>query len=155
MSANTRIIGIGNDYRRDDAVGLVAARRLREMALPGVTILENNGDAGELWELWQDATPAILIDAMHSGAAPGTVRRFDAAREPLPAACFHHPSSHAFGVAESLELARTLGQLPTQLLIYGIEGKIFAPGLGLSPEVAQALPRLMAQIRQDLGLSGP
>ena len=150
MPANIRIIGVGNEFRRDDGIGLAAARRLREMRLPGVMVLEKTGDAGELWELWQDRRPAIIIDAMHSGAPPGTVRRFDAAGEPLPAAFFHHPSTHSWGVAESIELARTLGQLPATLIVYGVEGKIFAPGVGLSLEGQHALPRLVEQIQQDL-----
>jgi hydrogenase maturation protease len=150
MAKNIRVIGIGNEYRRDDGAGLVAARRLRDLRLPGVTVLERNGGTGELWELWQDPGPAILIDTMRSGSPPGTVRRFDAAREPVPAAPFHTPSTHSLGVSESLELARTLGQLPAFLIVYGIEGKVFAPGLGLSPEVAEALPRLVARIRRDL-----
>ncbi len=150
MSEKFRIIGVGNDYRRDDAAGLAAARILRELPLPGVTVLEKNGDAAELLELWQDPIPAILIDAMRSGARPGTVRRFDAAQEPIPAALFFSTSTHSFGVVESLELARTFAQLPSRLIVYGIEGKSFDPGVGLSPEVQQALPRLVAQIRQDL-----
>ena len=47
-------------------------------------------------------------------------------------------STHAFGVAEALELARALNRLPPCLLIYGIEGKNFAMGTGLSPEVRTA-----------------
>ena len=150
MSENIRIIGVGNEFRGDDGAGLAAARNIRELRLPGVTVWEKTGDAGELWELWQDGRPAIIIDAMRSGAPPGTIRRFDAAGEPLPAALFHRASTHSWGVAESIELARTLGQLPATLIVYGIEGKIFAPGAGLSPEVEHALPRLMEQIQQDL-----
>jgi hydrogenase maturation protease len=58
-------------------------------------------------------------------------------------------------VAQQIEIARSLNQLPRCLIVYGIEGKDFTLGSKLSPEVQQALPRLMEQIQKELGLSGP
>jgi hydrogenase maturation protease len=73
-----------------------------------------------------------------SGAAPGTIRRFDASAQPLPKDAFRC-STHAFGVARAIELSRALGELPRSLVVYGIEGKNFAAGVGLSPEVERAV----------------
>ena len=64
---------------------------------------------------------------------------------------FFNFSTHGFGVAEAVELARSLNQLPPQLIIYGIEGKNFADGFGLSPEVegaaAQVVRRVLLEIK--------
>jgi hydrogenase maturation protease len=139
------VIGIGNEYRRDDAVGLVVARRLRQRNLAGVTVIEQSGEGTALMEAWKDAASVILVDAVCSGAPPGTVHRLDARAHGIPAN-FFHCSTHAFGVAEAVELARALGQLPEQLILYGIEGKDFAAGLGLSAEVERAAQRLSQQI---------
>lgn len=49
-------------------------------------------------------------------------------------------------MAEAIELARTLKQLPAKLIIYGIEGKHFAFGMGLSPEVEQATAEVVATV---------
>jgi hydrogenase maturation protease len=72
-----------------------------------------------------------------SGAEIATIHRIDAHTQSIPSQFFHY-SSHAFGVAEAIELARSLNQLPDKLVLYGVEGKIFATGIGLSEAVQQA-----------------
>ena len=53
MTDKTRlVIGIGNDFRGDDAAGLMVARRLRGTPLHDVEIVESAGDAAALMELW-------------------------------------------------------------------------------------------------------
>jgi hydrogenase maturation protease len=148
------IIGIGNIFRGDDAAGLVAAGRLREMQLPGVKVLEIDGDISSLAEGWQGAHRVVVIDAMASRSQAGRIFRFEAHGEPLPRKLFASCCTcHAFGLAEQIEIARSLKQLPSSLIVYGLEGKDFMLGAGLSPEVQEALPRLVEQIRRDLGLS--
>jgi hydrogenase maturation protease len=145
------IIGIGNIFRGDDAAGLAAAGLLRDLELPGVKVLEMDGDITALAERWQGAERVVVIDAVSSKAPAGAIFRFDAHAEPLPkkmfAACC---SSHALGLAHQIEMAHSLNQLPPCLIVYGIEGKDFTLGSKLSPEVQQALPRLVEQIQEDL-----
>ncbi len=145
----TLVIGIGNDYRRDDAVGLVVARRIRQSHLAGVAVLEQSGEGTALMEAWRDAGTVIVVDAVQSGAAPGTIHRLDTQAQKIPASFFHY-STHAFSVAEAVELARALNQLPPRLILYGIEGKDFAAGEKLSPEVAAAVDELLARVRQEI-----
>ena len=141
----TLIIGLGNEYRRDDAVGLVVARRLREAAPESVRVLEESGEGAALLESWQDADTVILIDAVHSGARPGTIHRLDASVQPI-AKKFFRFSTHAFGLAEAVELARALGRLPQRLIVYGVEGKSFEAGVGLSPEVEAAAQEVVERV---------
>lgn len=143
------IIGIGNEYRSDDAVGLHVAQRLKRQAINHVNILEQSGDGAVLMELWKDANSVILIDAVYSGARPGAVHRFDAHAQPIPANFFHY-STHAFGVAEAIELARALNQLPQYLIVYGIEGKCFEAGIKLSPEVEKAAQEVLIRVLHDI-----
>jgi len=148
--SRTLVIGLGNEYRRDDAVGLVVARRLREAAPESVLVLEETGEGASLLESWQDADTVILIDAVQSGAAPGTVHRLDARARPIAREFFRF-STHAFGLAEAVELARALGRLPPRLIVYGVEGKSFEAGVGLSPEVEAAaqvaVERVLGELR--------
>lgn len=155
MNENTvLIIGIGNIFRGDDRVGLTAAVLLREMELPGVKVLEIDGDMTGLLDEWQGAKKVIVIDAVTSKSPAGTIFRFDALEKPLPQKMFATCCScHAFGVAQQIEIARSLNQLPPCLIVFGIEGQDFTLGAGLSAEVQQALPRLLEQVRQELGLS--
>ena len=146
----TLIIGLGNEYRRDDAVGLVVARRLKQSAPESVLVLEETGEGASLLESWQDAEAVILIDAVHSGAKPGTVHRLDAHAQPI-AKKFFRFSTHAFGLAEGVELARALGRLPPRLIVYGVEGKSFEAGVGLSPEVEAAAQEVVERVLGDVG----
>jgi hydrogenase maturation protease len=131
------IIGIGNEYRSDDAAGLIVARRLKGRLTDSAIVIEQSGDGAALMEAWRGAEMVIIIDAVMSGAAPGTIHRFDANAQPLPKDAFRL-STHAFGVAEAIELSRALTRLPRSLMVYGIEGKNFAAGVGISPEVEKA-----------------
>ncbi|NTV47465.1 MAG: hydrogenase maturation protease, partial [Chlorobiales bacterium] len=90
----------------------------------------------------------VIVDAMKSKSPVGTVRRFEALREKLGTGMFHY-SSHLFGLAEAVEMARVLGQLPKELIIYGIEGASFAFGAPLSPAVAAVLPEVEAKVRRE------
>ena len=134
------VVGIGNAARGDDAAGLIAARRLDG--------LEHEGDPVGLLDAWRDAEVAVVIDAVRSGAPPGTVHRFDASRSPLPAALLRSSTStHAVGLAEAIELGRALARLPPRLIVYGIEGERFDAGAGLTPAVAAAVGAVAAAVR--------
>ena len=143
------VIGVGNLYRGDDAVGRIVAQGLRQKTTGCVTIIERDCDGVALMDCWESARAVILIDAVHSGALPGTIHRFDAHAQPIPASYFHY-SSHAFGIAEAVELSRTLNQLPPRFIIYGVEGKSFEPGGELTGEVAKASRDVLEQILKDI-----
>ncbi len=146
--APTLIIGVGNRWRRDDGAGPAAAEALAALGLEGVRVLETGGEGADLLDLWQGAARVIVIDAA-SGPPAGTVHRFDARQQRLPANLFG-ASSHAFGVGEAVELGRALDCLPPCLTVYALAGRDFAHGEGLSPEAATAALALVAEIVQEL-----
>ncbi len=100
-------------------------------------------------EAWQGAAWVMLVDAVHSGASPGTIHRLDARAAPMPTGFFHY-STHAFSVAEAIELTRSLDQLPAHLVVYGIEGANFAAGVEFSPPVEQAVEVVVERIAQEV-----
>jgi hydrogenase maturation protease len=134
------VIGVGNWYRSDDAVGVVVARRIASLDLPDVAVYERSGEGAALMESWKGAEDVVVVDAASSGSFPGTIHELDARMQTVPTDFFH--SSHAFGVAESIELARALNRLPPRLTVLGIEGGNFAAGVGLSMEVEKAVDRV-------------
>ena len=142
------VIGIGNEYRGDDAVGLIVARRVKDLHLVNTRVIEESGEGASLIEAWKDAHTVILADAVSSSSKPGTIHRFDAGAQRIPSKFFHY-STHAFSVAEAIEVARTLNQLPPRLIVYGIEGKNFRAGPGLSPEVEQAAQEVVKHIMEE------
>ena len=136
------ILGCGNFDRADDAAGLLVIRKLREL---GINAHEHTGDSLALIEAWTGESEVVVIDTIVSGAAPGQVRSWDARSARLAAGEFRC-STHDLGLAEAVELARTLGRLPEQLTLYGIEGACFTRGAPPSPEVSAAADRLARQL---------
>ena len=142
-------IGVGNEYRGDDGAGIVASRRLRGQLPAQIGVLEQSGEGAALMQAWLGAAWVVVIDAARSGAAPGTLHRLDARAGKIPSGFFHY-STHAFSVAEAVELARTLGQLPPHLILYGIEGRSFRQGIGLSAEVNAAVDEAVARVAEEV-----
>jgi len=150
IMARVLVIGIGNEYAHDDAAGLRVARALAAQPPDGVEIQEQRGEGAALMESWKGAGAVIVIDAARSGSAPGTLHRFDAGQAPLPAEPFRG-STHAFGLYEAVEVARSLNHLPPRLIVYAIDGRDFSAGIGLSLEVEGAVPAAVAAVMNEIG----
>ena len=142
----TVVVGVGNELRGDDAVGLHVARALTDI---DAAVVECEGEPVGLLDSWDGYDRAILVDATESGAEPGTVRRLPADEQPLPPE-LQRSSTHLLGVAEAVELARALGRLPARTVVYGIEGASFDTGAALSPEAAAAVEVVAAAIRREV-----
>ena len=147
-----KVIGVGNAWRGDDAVGLLVARRLREDPLLQAEIVECRGTVTAVREAWKDSAGVIVVDAVVSGSRPGAIHRFNALGAGVPAELSRSPSSHGWGVAEALALGQVLHELPPWLIIYGIEGQNFGPGQEVSQEVAGAIPEAARRIRREIQL---
>ena len=143
------VIGVGNPYRGDDAAGLVAVERLQSRVPDGVSVLACEQEPTRIIDAWTGARAALIVDAVQSGAEPGTLHRVDASREPVPAHVFRS-STHAFGVGEAIELARALGRLPERIVVYGVEGATVAAGVGLTPQVETAVDGVVEALLGDL-----
>ena len=142
------LIGVGNPDRGDDGAGRRVAQTLAG-ELPGdIEVLQLSGEAAELVSQLQGAQAVILVDASSSGAPAGTVQRFDVVAEPLPRELFA-VSTHGVGVADAIELARALGDLPAVCIVYAIEAKCFDAGEPLSAPVTAALPEVAARVRAE------
>ncbi|MGW8248836.1 MAG: hydrogenase maturation protease [Acidiferrobacterales bacterium] len=122
MNTRMKIIGIGSPFG-DDQLGWVVADRLKtspiylsEKDKIDILVLDRPGAA--LISQWKDVDAVILIDAVRSGAAPGTLHMLTA--DDI-AGNTQLTSSHGFGVASTLALARTLDELPEHFYLCGIE----------------------------------
>jgi hydrogenase maturation protease len=154
MSLRRVLIGVGNAYRGDDAVGLAVAERARSAVADDVVVVECEQEPTRLVDAWSGADVAIVVDACAGNDTPGTVHRYDASEGPLPARVFRS-STHAFGVGDAVELSRALGRLPGRLVVYGVEGSDFSAGAALSPRVAAAVDDVVEAVARDLERDGP
>lgn len=145
MSAGV-IVGLGNRWRHDDDAGLEVVRRLAALPGVGARLIRHEGDGAGLLDAWAGADEAVVVDAASSGAPAGTVHRLDATGQ-LPSGTVLRSSTHAFGLREAIELARTLGRLPGKLRVYAIEGRDFTAGEGLTEEVEAAVTAVVSELR--------
>lgn len=142
------MIGIGNPDRGDDGIGPLVVRRLAGCLPHDVEIIERAGDALALIDDWAGRDVVILVDAA-AGAAAGRVHRVDLLTETLPIE-MSLSSTHAFGVAEAVGLARSLDLLPVRLIAYAIEAAAFAPGAPVGAAVAAAADEVVARVAAEL-----
>ena len=138
-----RIIGIGSPVVGDE-IGMQLVEQLRSDVVWQQReeiewlVLERPG--ASLLQYFAGVDIVCVIDALESSSHKGVVRL--ALDEILGEERTF--SSHQFGVAESLQLARVLNQLPHRLLLYGIAGG----------QVSQNHDELSAMLRHDLPASG-
>ena len=150
LTLRLKVIGVGNEWRGDDAAGLLVVRRLKADQLPQVVISECRGTVTAMREAWNDAAGVIVVDAVVSGGHPGAIYRFNVHGGEVPVELSRSTSSHGLGVAEALALGKVFQELPPFLVIYGIEGQNFGPGQELSQEVAAAIPEVVRRIRREI-----
>lgn len=145
------IIGIGQSFRGDDAVGLEAIRRWREefnetASRPEVQVEVCELPGLGLLDLFEGADSVLLVDAVQSGARVGTVHQISP--EELLAFSADSNSAHGWGVAETLGLARQLGLTLPPIHLIGIEAGQMKLGAGFSPEVEAVLPAVCMLIEE-------
>lgn len=148
--ARPLIVGVGRAECGDDAVGTLVALEVAGRLGARVEVRSVADDLAREIEDWQGRLLVVVVDAMRSGAPPGTVRRFDVVAEPLPELSEPGASTHGIGVGPVLELARLLGYLPARLVVVGIEGRRFTVGTLPSPEVLSAVPAAVALVESEI-----
>lgn len=143
------VLGIGNTDRGDDAAGRAVVRILQGRLPDDVEVTELDGEATALLARFEGAEAAFLVDACWSGAPAGTVRRLNVSVTQVPQGLFG-VSTHGFGLADAVELARALAWLPPRCAVYAIEGASFQIGAPLSPAVAAAVADVAARLRTEI-----
>ncbi len=139
------VVGLGSIDRGDDAVGPVVAAMVREELAAdgprGVHVVEHE-DPTALIDLMEGFSLVVLADASRSGAPAGTVTVHEVrqGKPALPARARSGPSgTHGLGLAQALELARSLDRLPDRVVVIGIEAAHFEHGRPLSTPVTSAV----------------
>jgi len=143
------VIGVVNRWRGDDAAGLEVAGLLRGTLPDGVEVLERDGEPIDLIDAWGGADAVWVADAVCSGSHAGTLYRLDVHDHSLPPELFRD-STHHLGLADAVELARTLDRLPPRTVVFGVEAATFDLGQGLSPAVQEGVQQAAHEIRREV-----
>lgn len=138
------VLGLGNVLMKDDGVGVHAVWRLMADPPPGCVPIEIGTVSLAAIDHLEGARTVIALDAVQAGHPPGTIVRFvldDSAREAAW-------SLHDLGLPGVLAMISP--PLRPRVVVLGVEPAEVHMGLGLSPAVADALPRLLAAVRREL-----
>ena len=144
------VIGLGNADRGDDGVGVSVAEGLRGRLPADVPVLARGSDMLSLIDDWTGFDAVVCIDAAAPLTGPGRIHRIDLCAATVPRE-LSLTSSHALGLAEAFELARTLQVAPRQLIVYAIEGASFEHGAALTPAVAVAARAVAHSVVAEVG----
>ncbi|MDD3730834.1 MAG: hydrogenase maturation protease [candidate division Zixibacteria bacterium] len=142
-------MGLGNELFSDDAVGILAVRKIAPMASDRADFVETSLHGVALLDLFIGYRKAIIVDAMKTGRfPPGTV--VDIVPEELEPVA--NPSPHYTGIPELIKLARQLKiEFPEEFKIVAMEvANTCDMGGELSAPVAKALEQLVARVMTHL-----
>ena len=143
------VIGVGNEFRRDDGAGPAVVARLHGRVPAGTELVVSDGEPARLIEAWSGLPLALVVDAVRAEpAVPGRLHRLvlDQATAGPPGTV----SSHGFGLVDAIGLALALDRMPDRLIVHAVEAGDLGQGTGLSPPVAAVIDTLAAAVLRDL-----
>lgn len=142
-----QIVGIGSYLNSDDAIGLALVHALSEdAAWTSRCFLWEGADAATITSLlleWR--RPVVLVDAADMGLAPGEHRYFPD-QDATVVLKDGSVSTHGLGLAEGLQLARSLG-FDQPVNIFAVQPFDLSPGQRLTPEMAAIFPMLLFALK--------
>lgn len=144
------IIGYGNPLRSDDGFGWHASRLLGwELAGQDAEVITCHQLTPELAEPLSQSRRAVFIDADAHGK-PGDIHRRAVRPQVAASSTFTHRCTPSALLASA---ERLYGHRP-QAVVITVSAQSFAFGESLSPVVSAALPKVVDQVRQWLGVAG-
>ena len=139
----TKVIGCGNFYAGDDAVGPLVIGRLQAAGLPGHVACFDAGTSGiDAALAFRDARDVIVIDACRSGHPPGTIFELNH-QEIASLQEAARPNFHTLRWDQAIAIADQFCQpRPTAITVFLVEGQNFSLGDAVTPAVADAVEEL-------------
>ncbi|WP_163728831.1 hydrogenase maturation protease [Mycolicibacterium psychrotolerans] len=140
MTFTTLIAGIGNIFLSDDGFGPEVLRRVAPRLTDPTVRATDYGIRGMhlAYDLLEGYDTLVLVDALPNRGVPGTVHVFEADHESLSAAT--GLDAHAMDPAAVFASLNALGGTPPYTVVIGCEVACVEDGIGLSDEVAAAVP---------------
>ncbi|SDM53195.1 hydrogenase maturation protease [Geoalkalibacter ferrihydriticus] len=145
------VMAVGNILRQDDGFADAVLKALAAQDLPaGVELFDAGTSIIDLMDVFHGRERLIVIDAVQGGQAPGTLYRFSP--EEVEAEAIPTASLHQVGLLETLKLGELVDCRPKATVVIGVQPASTALGIGLTPEVAAAVPEAVRLVKKELGL---
>jgi len=144
------VLGLGNELLGDDGFGPVLIREIerkyRECAAE-IECLDGGTQGLALLGRISGRKALIVLDALMTGQAPGTVSVF-VGEDIFQKSSHRSTTAHEGNAGELLAAARLLQELPEQIFLVGMEPETLCTKLGLSKAVEDAVPEALEQTCQ-------
>jgi hydrogenase maturation protease len=117
----TLVIGVGNLLRTDDGVGIHVINHLNELD-PRIDTLDAAMGSIEIIEAMRGYNRAVIVDAIETGAEPGTIYRVNLTSGEKPLTITH---SHGTDIITILQLGNKLygDEMPKEIILLAIEAE--------------------------------
>jgi len=148
------VLGIGNTVMSDDGVGVKVVQSLQdEYRFPDHVEVLDGGTLGlDLLPKLDGISHLIMVDAVETGAEPGTCVRLSG--EDLPIALETKLSPHQMGLKDLLAVARLLGHAPGDMTLIGVQPGSIEMSCELTPAVASQVEAMKGAVLRELEALG-
>ena len=144
------ILGVGNLIMCDEGLGVRCIEELERRGglPPDVSTIDGGTSTNELLGELEDLDLLVIVDAIASSAAPGTLVRLEGDR--IPSAFSNKLSPHQHGINDLLATLQFIDHAPARVVLLGCVPARLELGMELSPEVTAAMPELIERVLAEL-----
>lgn len=148
------IICLGNPLMRDEGIGIRLASELSSHLTenPDVEVLDLGTGGLSVIHAIAGREKIIFVDCAVMGQTPGMMLRFTPEQVRSRKVRMRY-SLHEGDLLNTLELSRSLGECPDEVVIFGIEPKEIADGEGLTSELQNNIQQYVQTILQETDIS--
>ena len=139
------VIGIGNPLRRDDGIGIILVKKLREEKLSDVICIDAGTGGIQLLPILSNYDRIIIVDAVNFNGKPGETKVFNLDEIKIEKEK-NLLSIHMMNIIEVIQLYEKLEEKKLEVTIFGIKTYDTSPGTGLSPLLEEKL----SEIKEEL-----
>jgi hydrogenase maturation protease len=146
----TVVLGVGNTIMSDEGLGVRCVERLvASGALPaGVVAIDGGTSTNELLGDIEGVDLLVIVDAVVTGGAPGSLIRLEGDR--IPSAFSNKLSPHQHGINDLLATLELVGRAPARVVLLGAMPASLELGMELSPTIEAVLPELAARVLAEV-----
>jgi hydrogenase maturation protease len=143
---NIVVLGVGNIIMGDEGVGVRCVERIEaEHLLPAsVVVIDGGTSTNEVMGELEGLDLLVIVDAVVTGAPPGTLVRLEG--KEIPTAFSNKLSPHQHGINDLLATLTFMGRAPNRVVLHGVVPHRIELGLELSAELAAVVPALVANV---------
>jgi hydrogenase maturation protease len=147
---HTVVLGAGSPLMGDDGLGIEVLETISQKWLESPTLRFLDGG---IWGMRllphiEEADKLLVIDAVRTGAAPGTLVRLE--RSEIPRHLRTKISPHQIDLSEVFAVAELRGTFPSEAVVLGIEPAQIEAYMEISPEVIATVPFLLEAVERQL-----